>query len=182
MSDPILNPNTKSKNFLEKLPRSPEGRFFGIFIALATISWSIGLASFQINELKIKREIAAAQKAEEEAKAERLKALNIEFTNSKYSEYIALPGAKFKYKFDSKRDCKGSRACAWPIILSKFDCDLVELNFQFTKSSGEVVSKVSLTEEYVSSLDPFTLYIESTNSKDVDYVDLITATCNGESY
>ncbi len=182
MSDPILSPDTKSKNFLEKLPRSPEGRFFGMFIALAIISWTIGLASFQINELKIKREIAAAQKAEEEAKAERLRALNIEFTDSKYSDYIALPGAKFKYKFDSSKDCRGSRPCAWPTILSKFDCESVELNFQFTKSSGEIVSKVSLTEEYVSSLDPFTLYLESTNSKSVDYVDLITATCSGESY
>ena len=182
MTEPSLTPDTKSKFSLDRLPRTPEGRFFGVFIALAVLSWSIGFTSFQLNELKIKREIAAAQKAEEEAKAERLKALNIDFTSSKYSGYIALPGGKFKYKFDANGDCKGSRPCATPIILSKFDCESVELNFQFTKASGDIVSKVSLTEEYVSSLDPFTLYFESTNNKSVDYVDLVTAKCNGESY
>ena len=182
MSEPSLSPDTQSKFSLDRLPRTPEGRFFGLFIALAILSWSIGLTSFQLNELKIKREIAAAQKIEEEAKAERLKVLNIEFTSTKYNGYSALPGGKFKVKFDSDGQCKGSRPCATPTILSKFDCESVELNFHFTKSSGEIVSKVSVTEEYVSSLDPFTFYFESTNSKSVDYVDLITATCNGESY
>lgn len=182
MTDPSLIPETKSKSSLERLPRTPEGRFFGLFIALAVLSWSIGLTSFQLNELKIKREIAAAQKAEEEAKAEILKALNIEFTSSKYSGFTDLAGGKFKYKFDANGDCKSSRPCGVPTILSKFNCESIELNFQFTKLSGEIVSKVRLTEEYVASLDPFTLYVESTNNKSVDYVDLITATCTGESY
>jgi hypothetical protein len=182
MTEPSLTPDTKPRFSLDRSPRTTEGRFFGLFIALAVLSWSIGFTSFQLNELKIKREIAAAQKAEEEAKAERLKALNIDFTSSKYGGYTALPGGKFKYKFETNKNCKSSRPCATPTILSKFGCESVKLNFRFTKASGDIVSEVSLTEEYVSSLDPFTLYFESTNNKSVDYVEFVTATCNGESY
>jgi hypothetical protein len=182
MTEPNLVPDAKQRFPFDRIPRSAEGRFFALFISLAVLSWSAGIASFQLNEMRIEREIAAAQKAEAEAKAERLKSLNIEFGSSKYSKFTDLLGGKFKYKFDTTGSCKGSRACAELTIVSKFDCVSADLNFQFTLKSGEIVSKVNLREEFVSSLTPFDLYFESTNSKKVDYVELVSASCNGESF
>lgn len=185
VSEPSVNPDVKSRSFLERLPRTPEGRFFGAFLGLAILSWSIGLASLEYDEFKIKREIAAVQKAEEAAKAERLDDLNKEFSSLKYSlyeNYSVTSVGDFKYKFDSKGSCRGSRPCASTVIISKFSCDSAEFKFQFTRASGEVVSEVRITEEYVSSLDPINLYFESTNDKKTDYVDLVSATCEGASY
>lgn len=185
MLEPSVNPDVTSRPFIERLPRTPEGRFFGAFLGLAILSWSIGLTSLQYDEFKIKREIAAVQKAEEAAKAARLDALNKEFSSLKYSfyeNYRVTSGGDFKFAFDSKGNCRGSRSCAFPVIISKFSCDSAEFKFQFTKASGDVVSEVTITEEYVSSLDPINLYIESKSDKKTDYVDLVSAICEGSSY
>ena len=182
MSETNETPQKSPKFSFDKLPRTSEGRFFSLFISLAVLSWSIGIASFQMNELKVKREIAAAKKAEDDEKAVRLKALNIAYTDSKYADFEYLKGGYFRYKYDTKSNCKGSRACAFPIILSKYNCDSVDLKFTFTKASGEIVSTVNTSESYVSSLSLMELYIESSNNKDTDYIDFVSATCNGESY
>ena len=182
MSETNETPQKSPKFSLDKLPRTSEGRFFSLFIALAVLRWSIGITSFQMNELKVKREIAAAKKAEDDAKALRLKALNVAYTNSKFNGFEYHSGGDFRYKFDTKSNCKGSRSCAFPIILSKYNCDSVDLTFTFTKASGDIVSTVNTSESYVSSLSLMELYIESSNNKDIDYVNFVSATCNGKSY
>lgn len=182
MTETNETPQKSPKFSLDKLPRTSEGRFFSLFIALAVLSWSIGIASFQINELKVKREIAAAKKAEDDAKALRFKDLSKQFSSSKYNDFEYHTDGNFRYKYDTKSNCKGSRDCAFPIILSKFNCESVDLTFTFTKASGDIVSTVNTSESYVSSLSLMELYIESNNNKDTDYVNLVSATCNGKSY
>ena len=131
--------------------------------------------------MQIKSEIAAAQQIEDEKAAERLADLTTEFSSSKYSKYD-YTYEDFKYYFNTKANCKTSRECAFPVVLSKYNCDSVDFEFTFTLKSDEVVSTVRVTEDYVTSLTPINLYIELPNNKSTDYVNLISATCNGESY
>jgi hypothetical protein len=181
MSEQTTFSEEQSDSFVRKVVSSPEGRFFTVFVAIAVLGWIMGMGSFQMNEIKIKNEIAAAERLAEEEEAARLSTLNDEFSSSKYSKYENSLG-DFKYYFNSKSNCKTQRSCAYPVVLSKYSCESVDFEFTFTKKSGEMVSTVNLTEAYVSSLSPIKLYIDSTNDKSTDYVDLTKATCNGESF
>ena len=181
MSEQTTFSEEQSDSFVRKVVSSPEGRFFTVFVAVAVLGWIMGIGSFQMNEIKIKNEIAAAERLAEEEEAARLSTLNEEFSNSKYKKYANRKG-DFKYYFNSKSNCKTQRSCAYPVILSKYNCESVDFEFTFTKESGEIVSTVNLTEDYVSSLSPIKLYLDSTNNKSTDYVDLTKATCNGESF
>jgi len=164
-----------------KVTSSNEGRFFIVFLSVAVIGWFLGFGSFQLNEMKIKNEIKAAEVRAQEEKAERLDALTSEFLSSKYSKFENTSG-DFRYYFVTGSDCKTSRSCALPVFLSKYNCESVDFEFKFTKKSGDIVSTVFVTEKFVNSLDPFEVYFDSTNDKSTDYVDLVSATCNGESY
>jgi hypothetical protein len=181
MSDETTFYEVQPDPLLRKFVRTPEGQFFIVFVTVAVLGWIFGMGSFQLNELRIKNEIAAAQKLAEEQEVARLDALNVEFSSSKYSKYEYTSG-DFKLYYNTQSNCKTQRSCAYPVVLSKYNCESVDFQFTFTKESGDVVSTVNLTESYVSSLTPFKLYVESTNDKSTDYVNLISATCNGESF
>jgi hypothetical protein len=180
MSEQTTFSEEQSDSFVRKVVSSPEGRFFTVFVAVAVLGWIMGMGSFQMNEIKIKNEIAAAERLAEEEEAARLSTLNDEFSSAKYSKYKYSLG-DFKYYFADGK-CKTKRSCAAPVVLSKYNCESVDFEFTFTKKSGEIVSTVNWTEAYVSSLSPIELDIESTNDKSTDYVDLTKATCNGESF
>jgi hypothetical protein len=181
MSDETTFSDVQSDSLMKKILSTPEGRFFSIFVAVAVFGWVVGMGSFQMNEMKIKNEIAAAERLAEEEEAARLTTLNEAFSSSEYSEFEYSIG-DFKYYFDTDSLCETQRSCAYPVVLSKYNCESVDFEFTFTKESGEVVSTVNLTETYVSSLIPVDLYFDSTNSKSTDYVNLVSATCNGESF
>ena len=181
MSDETTFSDVQSDSFMKKILSTSEGRFFSIFVAVAVFGWVVGMGSFQMNEMKIKNEIAAAERLAEEEEAARLTTLNDEFSSSKYLKYDYTSG-DFKYYYNTSGECKTLTPCGTPIILSKYNCESVDFVFTFTKKSGEVVSTVNLTETYVSSLSPFELYVESTNDKSIDFLNLVSATCNGESF
>ena len=181
MSEQTTFSEGQSESFVRKIVSSPGGRFFTAFVVVALLGWTLGMGSYQMNENKIRNEIAAAERLAEEKEAARLTTLNEEFSSSKYSKYDYTSG-DFKYYYDLAGKCKTQRPCGTPIILSKYNCESVDFEFTFTKESGEVVSTVNLTETFVSSLSPFELYVESTNDKNIDYINLISATCNGESF
>jgi hypothetical protein len=181
MSEQTTFSDEQSDSFARKVISSPEGRFFTVFVAVAVFGWVVGMGSFQMNELKIKNEIAAAERLAEEEEAARLTTLNEAFSSSEYSKYDYSSG-DFKYYYDLSGNCETSKPCATPVILSKYNCESADFEFTFTKKSGEVVSTVNLTETFVSSLSPFDLYVESTNNTRIDYVNLVSATCNGESF
>ena len=181
MSEQTTFSEEQSESFVRKIVSSPEGRFFTAFVVVALLGWTLGMSSYQMNENKIRNEIAAAERLAEEEEAARLTTLNENFASSEYSEFEYSIG-DFKYYFDTDSLCETQRSCAYPVVLSKYNCESVDFEFTFTKKSGEVVSRVNLTETYVSSLIPFDLYFDSTNNKSTDYVNLIQATCNGESF
>ena len=181
MSDETTFSDVQSDSFMKKILSTPEGRFFSIFVAVAVFGWVVGMGSFQMNELKIKNEIAAAERLVEEEEAARLTTLNEEFSSSKYSKYDYSSG-DFKYYYDLSGNCETQRACGTPVILSKYNCESADFEFTFTKKSGEVVSTVNLTETFVSSLSPFDLYVESSNDNKIDFINLVSATSNGESF
>jgi hypothetical protein len=173
------------KIIYQKIIRTSESRFFSVFIGLAILSWSIGIVNFQINEIQEKRAIEAAQKAEETANAQELKDLRIAFFGSEYADFdspIEFPAGEFRWKVNTKSNCEGSRECAYPVVLSLYNCDSANFKFTFTKESGEIVSSVNVTENFVSSLTPLNLYIESNVSSKSDFVNFTQATCNGKSY
>jgi hypothetical protein len=181
MSDETTFSDVQSDSLVKKILSTPEGRFFSIFVAVAVFGWVVGMGSFQMNEMKIKNEIAAAERLAEEEEAARLTTLNEAFSSSEYSKYDYSSG-DFKYYYDLSGNCKTSKPCGTPVILSKYNCESADFEFTFTKKSGEVISTVYLTETFVSSLSPFDLYVESTNNKRIDYINLVSATCNGESF
>ena len=181
MSEQTTFSEGQSESFVRKIVSSPEGRFFSAFVVVALLGWTLGMGSYQMNENKIRNEIAAAERLAEEEEAARLTTLNEKFESSEYSKFEYSTG-DFKYYFDTVSLCKTQKSCAYPVILSKYNCESVDFEFTFTKESGEVVSTVNLTETYVSSLIPVDLYFDSTNNKSTDYVNLISATCNGESF
>ena len=181
MSEQTTFSEEQSESFVRKIVSSPEGRFFTAFVVVALLGWTLGMGSYQMNENKIRNEIAAAERLAEEEEAARLTTLNENFASSEYSEFEYSIG-DFKYYFDTDSLCETQRSCAYPVVLSKYNCESVDFEFTFTKESGEVVSTVNLTETYVSSLIPVDLYFDSTNNKSTDYVNLISATCNGESF
>lgn len=173
------------KLFYERMLRTSESRFLSIFIGLAILSWSAGIASSQINEIQVKRDIESAKKAEEAANSKALNELKVAFFDSRYADFdlpIEFPAGEFRWKVNTKSNCKGSRECAYPIVLSLYNCDTAKFKFTFTKESGEIVSSVNVTENFVFSLVPINLYIESSVNATSDYVNFTQATCNGKTY
>ena len=117
MSDETTFSDVQSDSLMKKILSTPEGRFFSIFVAVAVVGWVVGMGSFQMNEMKIKNEIAAAEQLAEEEEAARLTALNEKFSSSEYSEFEYSIG-DFKYYFDTDSLCATLRSSASPVVLS----------------------------------------------------------------
>ena len=171
--------NVEIRNFLS----SPEKYFFTIFLAIAVIGWSAGIGALQLNEYKINREIARAIQAENYAKSLRLEAINTAWTEFNFKDWYFsnTSGEYFRWNTFDRGTCRGSKDCFSPTIMSKFDCDSVIVNWEFTKNDL-VLSQGRASKEFVSSMVPFSLYIESTSTKSAEFVDITSFECIGKSY
>lgn len=179
------NDSIKSKVNLEfkKLLLSPEKKFFAVFLVLALISWSSGVGALQLDQYKMNREIALAIQAENVAKNLRLEAITTAWTKFNFKDWYFsnTSGEYFRWNNFDRGTCKGSKDCFIPTIISKFDCDSVIINWEFTKDDS-VFSQGGASKEFVSSMIPFSLYIESASSKSAEFVDITSFKCIGKSY
>lgn len=159
-------------------------RFFKTFLTIALVMWTAGIAVAVTEEVRVKREIAAAKKAEKEAKQARLVELNEAWQtsiNTKYRNWESNKFEDFMYDWNTKGRCKSQRTCAEPIIVSKFNCDQMTLYLEWTRN-GEIVEVSSAsTETVVYSLEEYKIYVE-TEQKNIQSVDVVNLYCKGKSY
>ena len=181
MSDTEVKSENKFALLFRSVTSSPEKKFFTLFIALSIISWSAGIASLQVHEAQVKREAAAVKLAEEKAKKDRLTKLDSLWAKSKYANWNVYEYG-INYKFDSTKQCQGSRSCAYGTFVSKFNCDMFVVTLNFVSTSGGTLSSVTKSEPLVSSIEPVSLYFESTKSGAIKYVDFGSIKCEGQNY
>lgn len=153
-------------------------RFFITFLTTALLMWTAGIALVVIEEARVKREIAAAKKAEEEARQARLAKLNEAWETSKYKSWDSL--GDFKYDFNIEGKCKSEKECAEPIIVSKFDCDQMTLTLEWLRND-EVVDTSKVTKTEIYSLEEIKIYLE-TDVKNIEFVNIRNLQCIGPSY